>query len=162
MQLKIVGSETFQPNGSELLISFRGRLDDDGGHITNGLCVKESRIMKTATLILMAIASLVVADYAGAQIPNTWTREKLIHLYGSRAVNIERTGSEISSISFIKQDPHSFHGGECFSLILQVIRGRGLTHSELSQNQLPGINVVDKGDDTIWADSENRLFYRFW
>ena len=110
--------------------------------------------MKKAILILMAIASLTVADYARAKIPNTWTREKLINLYGSRAVNVERTGSEISSISFIKQDPHNFHGGECFCLILQVIRGREFTHSELSQHQLPGINVVDKGHDTIWEDSE--------
>jgi hypothetical protein len=104
--------------------------------------------------IVMAIASLIVTDYATAQIPNTWTREQLIHLYGSRAVNIERIGSQISSISFIKEDPHSFHGGECFCLIVQVLRGREFTHSEWSQDRLPGITVVDKGDDTIWVDSE--------
>lgn len=40
-------------------------------------------------------------------------------------------------------------------MILQVIRGREFTHSELSQNQLPRITVVDRGDDTIWADSES-------
>ena len=102
----------------------------------------------------MAIASLIIADYAKAQIPNTWTREQLISLYGSRAVSVERTGSQISSISFVKQNPHSFHGGECFCLILQVIRGRRFTQSELSQSQLPGINIVDKGNDVIWNDSE--------
>lgn len=32
--------------------------------------------------------------------------------------------------------------------------GSKIYHSELSENQLPGINVIDKGDDTIWTDSE--------
>jgi hypothetical protein len=50
-----------------------------------------------ATLILTAIASLVVTDYTRAQIPNTWTRDQLVHLHGSRAVNIERAGSELAA-----------------------------------------------------------------
>jgi hypothetical protein len=41
-----------------------------------------------------------------------------------------------------------------FLFDLQVIRDREFTRSELSQNQLPGITVVDKGADTIWADRE--------
>src|ERR1700722_14092786 len=76
--------------------------------------------MKRLILAFTALASLTIVTHG--QIP-PWTREQLVQFYGSRAVNVEGEGSQIKSISFVKQPPHSWHGGECFTLVIGVLRG---------------------------------------
>ena len=111
-------------------------------------------MLKNTLFILTAIASLAIAPRIQAQIPNTWTRERLIQFYGFRGVEVEYQGSQIKSISFIKQDPHNFHGGECYSLILGVLRGPG-GNIDADDNGVKGITVTDSGDGSnfIWHDS---------
>src|ERR1700728_1714048 len=98
--------------------------------------------MKTLILAFTALASLTLATHG--QIP-AWTREQLIQFYGSRAINVEGNGSQIKSISFVKQHPQSFHGGECFTLVIGVLRGPG--GKDIGGD--PEIHVDDNG---VWHD----------
>ena len=52
------------------------------------------------------------------------------------------------SITFTK-DPESFHGGECFSLIILVLRGPGAPAVKADD---PNIKVTEKGDAITWTD----------
>jgi hypothetical protein len=69
--------------------------------------------MKSSLLILISLAVLTVR--LPAQIPDAWTPEKLKKLYGGE-VTVDSANAHIKSISFVKRNPQSFHGGECFVL----------------------------------------------
>jgi hypothetical protein len=99
--------------------------------------------MKKLILAFTALASLTLATHG--QIP-PWNREQLIQFYGSRAVNVEGDGSQIRSISFVKQHPHVFHGGECFTLVIGVLRGP-------AGKDLGGDPSIHVDDDGVWHDS---------
>jgi hypothetical protein len=100
--------------------------------------------MKKLLLAFTALASLTIASHG--QIP-LWTREQLIKFYGFRGVNVEYEESHISSISFVKQDPHIFHGGECFSLVIGVLRGPE------GKEIIGGDPAIRVDDDGVWHDS---------
>ena len=102
--------------------------------------------MKTS-LLTLAILSGLTASLA-AQIPNTWTPESLKKIYGS-GTSIGNAKSHIKSITFLKKEPDSFHGGECFALIVTVLRGPGAKPVEADS---PDIKVVEKGDVITWND----------
>jgi hypothetical protein len=102
--------------------------------------------MKRSLLILISLAVLTVRLHA--QIPDGWTLEKLKKLYGGE-VTIDAANSHIKSISFVKRNPESFHGGECFVLVITVLRGPGAPAVKADD---PEIKVTDKGDTTIWTD----------
>ena len=99
--------------------------------------------MKKLLVAFTSLASLTIVTHG--QIP-PWTREQLVRFYGSRAVNVEGEGSQIKSISFVKQHPHSWHGGECFTLVIGVLRGPG--GKDIGGE--PEIHVDDNG---VWHDS---------
>jgi hypothetical protein len=102
--------------------------------------------MKPSLLILIGLAVLTVR--LDAQIPDTWTPEKLKKLYGGE-VTIDAANSHIKSISFVKRNPESFHGGECFVLVITVLRGPGASAVKPDD---PEITVTSKGDTNIWTD----------
>jgi hypothetical protein len=102
--------------------------------------------MKTSLFTLLILAGLTAG--LAAQIPNTWTPESLKKIYGS-GTSIGYAKSQIKSITFIKKEPASFHGGECFALIVTVLRGPGAKPVEAES---PDIKVADKGDVITWND----------
>jgi hypothetical protein len=102
--------------------------------------------MKPSLLILITLAALTVRLHA--QIPDTWTPEKLKKLYGGE-VTVDAANSHIKSISFVKRNPQSFHGGECFVLVITVLRGPG---APAVKGDDPEIKVTSEGDTTIWTD----------
>lgn len=60
-------------------------------------------------------------------------------------------------LTYTKHDPHSFHGGECYGLILRAIRG---AEPQVDDNGVVGITVQDADTNnaygykpTIWHDS---------
>ena len=102
--------------------------------------------MRTSFLCLLVLAGLTTG--LRAQIPNTWTQEKLKKVYDVPAT-IAYTKADIKSIAFTKKDPESFHGGECFSLIIMVLRGPGAPAVKAED---PNIKVTEKGDAITWTD----------
>src|SRR6202022_4239716 len=98
---------------------------------------------KVATLPLTAIS-------ARADIPEA----TLAKLFGSPYVKIERRGSVITRITFSKFEDHNFHGGECYSLILEVLRGSD--GAELNGDSIPGVTIEDTHENIlgrpIWKD----------
>ena len=66
-----------------------------------------------------------------------------------RGVAFESVNNTIKSISFTKQDPHTFHGGECFRLMVAVLCGPGAPEVQPDD---PTITVLDKGDHLVWID----------
>jgi hypothetical protein len=102
--------------------------------------------MKKSLLILFGFAALTVRLHA--QIPDAWTQEKLKKLYGGE-VTIASSNGHIKSLSFLKRNPESFHGGECFVLMIMVLRGPG---APMVKAEDPNIEVTSKGDTTIWTD----------
>jgi hypothetical protein len=73
------------------------------------------RIIKSLAIAL----SMLTAISARADIPEA----TLAKLFGNPYVKVERRGSLITRITFSKFEDHNFHGGECYSLILEVLRG---------------------------------------
>ena len=102
--------------------------------------------MKKSLLILFGLAVLTVRLYA--QIPDAWTQEKLKKLYGGE-VTIASSNGHIKSVAFVKRNPETFHGGECFALIMMVLRGPG---APTLKGDDADITVTSKGDTTIWTD----------
>lgn len=102
--------------------------------------------MKTSLLVLIGLALL--AARLPAQIPDAWTGEKLKKLYGGE-VTIDSANAHIKSIAFVKHNPQSFHGGECFVLVIMVLRGPG---APILKGDDPEIKVTSQGDTTIWTD----------
>src|SRR5260370_29619590 len=102
--------------------------------------------MKKSLLLLFGLAVLTVR--LPAQIPDVWTQEKLKKLYGGE-VAIASSNGHIKSLSFVKRNPESFHGGECFALIIMVLRGPG---APMLKGDDADIKVTSKGDTTIWTD----------
>jgi hypothetical protein len=102
--------------------------------------------MKTSLLLLFGLAVLTVRLHA--QIPDAWTQEKLKKLYGGE-VTIASSNGHIKSVSFVKRNPESFHGGECFVLVIMVLRGPG---APMLKGDDADIKVTSKGDTTIWTD----------
>jgi hypothetical protein len=99
--------------------------------------------------LLLTVLGFLFARQLQAQIPENWTREKLIKMYGFRGVAIEYgTNRSISSISFIKQNPHNFHGGECMALILMVLRGS----DDYKFDQSDVTFASGAGDSSTWID----------
>ncbi len=84
------------------------------------------------------------------------SEETLTRLFGSPYVKVERKGPEISSITFSKFEDHSFHGGECYTLILEVLRGSD--GSELGGESIPGVTIKEDRSNSIgmpiWEDSQ--------
>jgi hypothetical protein len=68
---------------------------------------------------------------------------------GFAAWLVESMNGTIKSISFTKQDPHTFHGGECFCLIVGVLRGPGAPGVQPDD---PTITVLNKGNLLVWVD----------
>jgi hypothetical protein len=97
-------------------------------------------------LILVGLAAISVR--LNAQIPDAWTQEKLKKLYGGE-VMIASSNGHIKSVAFVKPNPQSFHGGECFALIIMVLRGPG---APVLHGDDADIKVTSKGDTTIWTD----------
>jgi hypothetical protein len=102
--------------------------------------------MKPSLLILIGL--VVLAVRLPAQIPDTWTPEKLKKLYGGE-VTVDAANSHIKRFSFVKRNPESFHGGECFVLVITVLRGPGAPAVKADD---PEIKVISQGDTTIWTD----------
>jgi hypothetical protein len=103
--------------------------------------------MKPFFLAFVLVVALTTASRA--QIPATWTQEKLEKLYGG-AVTITNAKSHIKGISFAKESPQVFHGGECFYLMIMVLRGPGAP--ELKPDSAD-VKVVQKGNAEVWIDS---------
>jgi hypothetical protein len=59
-----------------------------------------------------------------------------------------RVSKKQASLS-LKKEPDSFHGGECFALIVTVLRGPGAKPVEAES---PDIEVAEKGDVVTWND----------
>jgi hypothetical protein len=76
---------------------------------------------------------MLTAISARADIPEA----TLAKLFGSPYVKVERRGSVITRITFSKFEDHNFHGGECYSLILEVLRGSD--GAELNGDSIPGV-----------------------
>jgi hypothetical protein len=91
------------------------------------------RIIKSLAIAL----SMLTAISARADIPEA----TLAKLFGSPYVKVERRGSVITRITFSKFEDHNFHGGECYSLILEVLRGSD--GAELNGDSIPGVTIVD-------------------
>jgi hypothetical protein len=106
------------------------------------------RIIKSLAIAL----SMLTAISARADIPEA----TLAKLFGSPYVKVERRGSVITRITFSKFEDHNFHGGECYSLILEVLRGSD--GAELNGDSIPGVTIVDTHENNlgmpIWKDSQ--------
>jgi len=102
--------------------------------------------MKTSLLTAFVLSGLTIG--LQAQIPSTWTQEKLKKIYDGPAA-IVFSKSRIGSITFTKKEPESFHGGECFDLILTVLRGPGAAVLKADD---PDIKVTEKGEVITWTD----------
>jgi hypothetical protein len=75
--------------------------------------------MKRIVKSLAIAVSMLTAISARADIPEA----TLAKLFGSPYVKVERQESVITRTTFSKFEDHNFHGGECYSLILEVLRG---------------------------------------
>jgi hypothetical protein len=53
-------------------------------------------------------------------------------------------------LTYTKHEGHSFHGGECYVLILRAIRG---AEPATDDSGIVGVNVELTKDDAIWHDS---------
>jgi hypothetical protein len=102
--------------------------------------------MKKSLLVGFALIALNLD--LPAQISNNWTRNGLIRIYGGR-VAIGYVHSRITSVTFIKPAPASFHREECLSLILMVLRGPGVP---MLRPDSGDIQFIDRGKTTIWRD----------
>jgi len=102
--------------------------------------------MKTSLLIVFFLTGLTIGLYA--QIPSTWTQEKLKKIYDGPAI-VAFSKSQVKSITFLKKEPASFHGGECFGLILTVLRGPDAPEIKADD---PNIKVTEKGEVITWTD----------
>jgi hypothetical protein len=99
-------------------------------------------------LLLVLVGLAVLSVRLNAQIPDAWTQEKLKKLYGGQVTIVSGNG-HIKSVAFVKQNPQSFHGGECFALIIMVLRGPG---APMLKGDDADIKVTSEGDTTIWTD----------
>ena len=102
--------------------------------------------MKTSLLTAFVLTGLTIG--VQAQIPSAWTQEKLKKIYDGPAT-VAFSKSQVKSITFMKKEPASFHGGECFGLILTVLRGPGAPEIKADD---PNIKVTEKGDAITWTD----------
>lgn len=92
-----------------------------------------------------------------AQIPNTWTEEKLKQAWlvlldkpTGDAVKVDYAMANIKNITFQKLDREGqFNEGECFSLIIMVLRGPGAPAVKAED---PNIQVTKKGGENNWTD----------
>jgi hypothetical protein len=109
--------------------------------------------MKVNRSVILALAvSLLTALAAKGDI----SEQTLVRLFGSPYVKVDRAGSQISRITFSKFEDHTFHGGECYTLILEVLRGSD--GSELGGESIPGVTIKEDKSNSlgmpIWEDSQ--------
>lgn len=101
-------------------------------------------------LIIIFLVSLLIAVSARADI----SEDTLVKLFGSPYLKIERQGSRITRITFSKFEEQNFHGGECYALILEVLRGSDGT--DLGGDKIPGLTVIETNENDIgspiWKD----------
>lgn len=108
------------------------------------------KINKSAILAL-AVSMLTVLSAKG-----DISEQTLVRLFGSPYVRVDRAGSQITRVTFSKFEDHNFHGGECYTLILEVLRGSD--GSELGGASIPGVAIKDDKSNSlgmpIWEDSQ--------
>jgi hypothetical protein len=76
-------------------------------------------------------------------------KQKLSSILGveSDAIDVQENGSgQIVQITLTKHEPQTFHGGECYDIILTVLRGAELP---VGTDGIPGVTI----DGGVWKDS---------
>src|SRR5271168_899195 len=92
---------------------------------------------------LLTLAALAMSPtlFAGA-VPSSWTQDQIAKHFGGAFVVTENGQL---SIQFKKTKPGGFHGGECFALVIDLLRG---PEGRAVQADDASITVCDEG----WSD----------
>jgi hypothetical protein len=96
-------------------------------------------------LVNAATAALASSVFAGA-IPESWTQDKLDKRFPGSFLSKENGHL---SVSFKKIEPHHFHGGECFVLFIELLRG---PEGREIQGDDASISISQIGSDISWLD----------
>jgi hypothetical protein len=105
------------------------------------------RHVKRLKLLLAISATVALASsvFAGA-IPDSWTQDKLDKRFPGSFLSKENGHL---SVSFKKVAPHHFHGGECFVLFTELLRG---PEGREIQGDDASISISQTGSDISWFD----------
>jgi hypothetical protein len=83
-----------------------------------------------------------------------WTPAFLSEVFGTAFVTSEMKAGALTSVSFYARPPSRFHGGECASLILQLLRGP-LALAANDPDWMGGVTISVEGANFTWSDARS-------